>query len=257
MSFICQSTAHETRALLQMYVRKNNGMTSGSGDACPSCKGTHGLLECRDFKKRSHEERIEILRRNRICDNCFLKGHFAVGCAERAACTVDGCRRKHQSIIHPYSRSSRDNNTSSIAHANSNECTQCYVIGAGDSGHSHGVTANEMRVLKIVTVKVKGRGRDEVVETYALLDSGSDVSLCDRKLVEQLGVSGVERSFLMTTQKKKDSSKIGLKLDLQSKILMAKVDSASLGSGRLIPSTFPNAISHTRMTSTSGLICGT
>ena len=200
-------TSNSTRPVTSQ-VRKNY-----HGEACPSCNGAHGLLECRDFSNKSHEERIEVLRKNRICDNCFQKGHFAVGCAERAACTVDGCRRKHQTIIHLYGHRYRNSNNVDARARTIDGRTQCNVIGAGDSGYD--VTASDKRVLlKIVPVKVKGQGQDEVVETYALLDSGSDVSLCDRNLVEQLGVSGVERNFFMTTQEMKNSSKIGLEVGL-------------------------------------------
>lgn len=43
----------------------------------------------------------------------------------------------------------------------------------------------------IVPVRVEGKQPGEEVETYALLDNGSDVSLCDEKLTDQLGISGV------------------------------------------------------------------
>ena len=52
------------------------------------------------------------------------------------------------------------------------------------------------------------------METYALLDNGSDVSLCDEKLIDELGISGVQRHFSLTTQEKRDSPRSGYEVKL-------------------------------------------
>lgn len=44
-----------------------------------------------------------------------------------------------------------------------------------------------------------GSNSTHEVETYALLDSGSDVSLCESNLVKQLGVTGTPTTFSLTT----------------------------------------------------------
>ncbi|KAL9952798.1 hypothetical protein ACROYT_G040106 [Oculina patagonica] len=62
--------------------------------------------------------------------------------------------------------------------------------------------------------RVRGNQPGGVVETYALLDSGSDVSLCDKKLIHELGISDVPRNFFLTTQEKMESSKSGLEVKL-------------------------------------------
>ena len=38
------------------------------------------------------------------------------------------------------------------------------------------------------------------METYALLDTGSDVSLCDKNLATELGIQGQQKAFFLTTQ---------------------------------------------------------
>ena len=53
-----------------------------------------------------------------------------------------------------------------------------------------------------------------MVETYALLGSGFNVSVCDEKLIHELGINGVPRNFFLTTQEKKESSKSGLEVKL-------------------------------------------
>ena len=53
-----------------------------------------------------------------------------------------------------------------------------------------------------------------MIETYTLLDNGSDVTLCDREFVDELGITGLPRSFLLTTQESKDSKRSGLDVKL-------------------------------------------
>ena len=43
--------------------------------------------------------------------------------------------------------------------------------------------------LRVALVKVRSRNA-KAVETYPLLDSGSDISLCDKTLAMELGVRG-------------------------------------------------------------------
>ena len=52
------------------------------------------------------------------------------------------------------------------------------------------------------------------METYALLGNGSDITLCDERLREQLGIEGIQISFFLTTQEKKNSVKNGLEVKL-------------------------------------------
>ena len=61
---------------------------------------------------------------------------------------------------------------------------------------------------------MQGRQPGQEVETYALLDNGSDVSLCDEKLIDELGISGVQRHFSLTTQEKRDSPRSGYEVKL-------------------------------------------
>ena len=59
--------------------------------------------------------------------------------------------------------------------------------------------AGENRVcLGIVPVKVQGKGFDRMVETYALLDNGSEVTLCHERLAKELKLDGDRLSFTLT-----------------------------------------------------------
>ena len=51
--------------------------------------------------------------------------------------------------------------------------------------------AGERRIcLGVLPVKIKAKGGTRVVETYALLDSSSEVTLCKEQLFSELGTRG-------------------------------------------------------------------
>ena len=68
--------------------------------------------------------------------------------------------------------------------------------------------------LKIVPVEVLAPDATSGIKTYALLDSCSDVSLCKRSLVDQLGVRGIEKTFRLTTVNKQESTTKGIEVQL-------------------------------------------
>lgn len=96
-----------TRSLPKKFVLQPNATTmvttsqlqpeqSQSKENCPACGGPHSLPRCYKFKKMTNDERVEILKKDHICFSCFIKGHYAVGCAQQPA----NCKSKHQSIMH-------------------------------------------------------------------------------------------------------------------------------------------------------------
>ena len=156
--------------------------------------------------RKSYGDRIKIIRDAKLCENCFKVGHMAKGCMLRSGCYVEGCNMKHMTVLHPPSPPSTSSPSQAAHHSPVNPsgsdnfrsdiiAAQNHVIGAGEHDlKSH--SANKVR-LRIVPVRVCGKLQDKVVETYALLDNGSDVTLCDRKF-EQL--EGKPRNFFLTTQ---------------------------------------------------------
>ena len=75
------------------------------------------------------------------------------------------------------------------------------VTGAGDgNGIAVAATgAGETRVcLGIIPVKVRGKSSNQIIETYALLDNGSEVTLCHEQLAKKLELEGERLSFTLT-----------------------------------------------------------
>ena len=71
--------------------------------------------------------------------------------------------------------------------------------------------AGETQVcLGIIPVKVQGTGGCRVIETYAPLDNGSEVTLCHELLVKELGLDTERFEFTLTgmTGSQKVNSKL-------------------------------------------------
>ena len=207
---------------------------------CLLCDELHQLWNCEQFKTKSFEDRMKIIRDGRLCDNCFKVGHFASGCMQKSGCYIEGCNGKHMTVIHPPERSlparqetnethGMKNNEAhpsnqSNARESAEHAIQNHAIGAGVRNSGRNISAPGRKVrLRIVPVRVQGKQLGQVVETYALLDNGSDVSLCEEKLIDELGISGVQRHFSLTTQEKKDSPRSGYEV----KLIINSIDNES------------------------------
>ena len=66
---------------------------------CPACdKGRHDLDYCREFRKKTDQDKRQFVLTQGICFNCLLKGHVASSCQEEAKCTK--CKGRHNTILH-------------------------------------------------------------------------------------------------------------------------------------------------------------
>jgi hypothetical protein len=65
---------------------------------CFDCRGEHKLVDCKDFKAKTLEERSAVIKANRLCLNCLFRGHFMKDCRNKVRCTV--CQGKHATLLH-------------------------------------------------------------------------------------------------------------------------------------------------------------
>ena len=147
----------------------------------------------------------------RLCFKCLNGGHFKDRCPKEAfKCQVRGCVEDHNTLLHPTPRhqTERVSSTSVIprgssldaedhlqqvnaATSNSGEVQRVTQERQGASSVTVATGAGERRVcLGVLPVKVTAKGGTRTVETYALLDSGSEVTLCKEQLFNDLGSWG-------------------------------------------------------------------
>ena len=157
---------------------------------CLLCGNNHSLGRCTQFINKDYDSRRKFLRERRLCDNCLKPGHIARSCMQRSQCSKDGCYIKHHSLMHKPETVKESVGTST-------DMTPPPVSQAMN-GHCALSGAGRKVALRIIPVKVTSNN-SEFVETYALLDQGSDVSLCSRSLCERLHLKGIQKQFTLTT----------------------------------------------------------
>ncbi|XP_068759642.1 uncharacterized protein [Montipora capricornis] len=166
----------------------NSEFSSTKYQKCPLCNAAHPLVRCQIFAEKTFEERLQVMRKAQLCHNCFKYGHIALGCLAKKACDVQGCRRKHHTLLHPPSQPANGSTTGVP--------DQGVQLESGTALQTNSTSAKVGRVcLQIVPVRVRRNDLSKTVETYALLDTGSDVSLCDKNLATEVEFKANRSSF--------------------------------------------------------------
>ena len=129
------------------------------------CQGHHRLFYCETFKSLSVQDRIGVVKRHNLCENCLLGNHNVDSCFKTSICSVPGCGKKHTKFLHD--ESVQGNNRIST------------VIN-----NSVNVMTNSV-LMPIVPIIV-----NDSYATYALLDTGSNSSFCTKRLMDKLDVCG-------------------------------------------------------------------
>ena len=53
------------------------------------------------FKRETIENRLKLVRKKGLCNNCLFHGHIARSCPKESFCKVSGCQDKHSTFLHP------------------------------------------------------------------------------------------------------------------------------------------------------------
>jgi hypothetical protein len=135
---------------------------------CLFCKkSNHRVPQCQDFKKISVDDRWSWVKRQRCCFGCLNYGHSAKECKLKKPCGIDGCEISHHQLLHK---------------SRMMEQTQINPIK-----YCSGSVVN----LMVVPVTVMGPKRN--VKTFAMLDTGSTLTLLDGSLAREVGIRGDQK----------------------------------------------------------------
>lgn len=158
----------------------------GKSNNCCCCGQAHPLYRCDVFKGKTPQERAPLISAKKLCLNCLKDPeHSADNCPNSFRCQVSGCGPFHHLLLHPiqfHVRMSKDHVASdqSTAVNNVTTPTSCTTIGAEGS---------YTVLLQVVPLRVIGHN-GMAVSTYAMLDSGSEITLVDPSLVRLLRLCG-------------------------------------------------------------------
>ena len=168
---------------------------------CVLCNQGHGLYKCEQFKSKSANDRLNIVRSNSLCFNCLFPGHRSRDCRKRRFCNVPGCFRKHNKLLHevrePVSDDSEThptgagggNVTSPVNNASASGTNGCAVRSAAANA-----ATNTYAYLPVVEILINGR-----YPVFALLDSGSTNTIMSERLAAKLPPSDKRVRFEMQT----------------------------------------------------------
>ena len=157
---------------------------------CPICnEGEHSVSQCRKFIEMNPNERLDTALRKQICFMCLIPGHITRECTNPVKCQAKGCGQRHATMLHEADweglrRTSRERREGK---AGSSPETEGYH--GHDVAGSHHVMGSKV-ALPFLLVKVTSPETGISVKTYALLDSGSSVSLCQDRLLQMLKARG-------------------------------------------------------------------
>ncbi|XP_055633071.1 uncharacterized protein LOC129773484 [Toxorhynchites rutilus septentrionalis] len=191
------------KGFINAHAIENNSSTFGSSDSqpkpCPVCQRS-GLkvMDCFEFKKLYVDSRWKALQLHHLCRRCLVP-HGKRPC-KSFVCGIDGCEYRHHRLLH--STKSRDR---------TNLGEQAATSGTVTIHHNKG----KCILFKIIPITVYGKNVS--VDTFAFLDDGSELTLMDKKLSDQLGVEGKADPLCLqwtgnVTRRESDSCVIQLKI---------------------------------------------
>lgn len=133
---------------------------------CPLCESDHTLDCCKEFLSAEVKNRWAVVREHDYCLVCLQSGHHARDCNSKSMCSIPGCQRRHHPLLH----GTKVVQTSEV------------------SGGRCAATSTIYPSVSLGVLPVRVRGPRGTIETYALLDNGSDVTLVERGLLGELGI---------------------------------------------------------------------
>ena len=177
--------------------------------SCLFCSQTHPIYRCEQFKGKTPDERFEFAKKKNLCFNCLKNNpiirpggavkHTVKSCPSKFKCKVEGCGASHHTLLHkpkppqkPSENEKIDNQVKSTNTATSN--------------------ISDAVLLQVIPVRVIGE--QHVVTTYAMLDSGSEITLVDPSLVEQVGAQGRPDKLAVSTVSNESDLQHGYRVNL-------------------------------------------
>ena len=136
---------------------------------CWFCSNEHRLMNCETFLSKSLPEKKAFVVKENLCFNCLSKGHVLKNCKSDFSCRIDGCSKKHHTLLHDESRVNI-NVSSNVSNA-------------------------KVTYLQVLPIYVSNGTRS--VRVNALLDSGSNSTLVTKVLANKLKLTGEDQPLTL------------------------------------------------------------
>lgn len=164
----------------QKFGRKEVTMTTTTKKNCICCNnGLHHLSTCSSFKDLDVNQRWDFVTAKKICFSCLIPYHSLSNCQRKKICNTNNCKKFHHTLLHNVNRINQPEVVPSTSRTDNETEVNCHI-------------SNNRRVLlKIIPVSVTCNNKS--MNTYALLDDASTVTLIDQNLADYLELDGLRQ----------------------------------------------------------------
>ncbi|KAH9628109.1 hypothetical protein HF086_018325 [Spodoptera exigua] len=158
-------------------------------DQCPACKQHgHKLPDCSKYKQLDIDTRWDIAKNSNMCFRCLRNRHRRFTC-KAPICDVKECNMKHHKLLHKERKVEASHKVATPPAASPTPAVITHeTVTSARENVSTTTPRNRRAYLKIVPVTLSGPHTS--VDTYALLDDGSTVTLLDASVADILGADG-------------------------------------------------------------------
>ncbi|XP_073722462.1 uncharacterized protein [Misgurnus anguillicaudatus] len=155
---------------------------------CPFCNEEHYLSQCTKVSRLTKDQLTEWIKSNKRCWRC-ARPHQAAQCNLRKLCSL--CQGKHLQVLHEVNKRSPKEAVSTPAAESEG------IRGTTEVLYLDRPTQGSRVLLKVVKVRI--HHGDKSINTYAILDDGSERTMLLSDAAEKLGVQGTPEDLPLRT----------------------------------------------------------
>lgn len=170
-SLECKSNKKHFKSKQEVKFELKTRSFLASTACCAFCKNEHYIQDCPDFAKLSIPDRIEQVKRNRLCINCLRPGHMIKQCRS-SSCRL--CKSRHNTLLHMQSKDT-------VVHTHIDESEQQESVNLS----SRSVLNNSQVLLSTILINILDKN-NKTHTARALLDAGSQSSFITSDLCNSL-----------------------------------------------------------------------
>ena len=71
----------------------------------------HKIAECNQFVTLTVDERLRLVKNNKLCFSCLSNSHMIHNCKSKVFCKVDNCKKRHHTLLHSVNECNNSNSS--------------------------------------------------------------------------------------------------------------------------------------------------